>query len=190
MAFTTVLDACVLYPAPLKDLLVGLAAPPASLYRAKWTHKIHDEWVGGVLRDRDDLTEDKLRRTCELMNKAVPGSLVSGYEHLIETLNLKDPDDRHVLAAAIRSDADNIVTFNLKDFDKEELQKYDVYTEHPDEFVCNMLSLYTPQVIDTVRRQRARLKNPHSTVDEFLATLRKQGLPQTVDALTPYSGSI
>lgn len=124
------------------------------------------------------------------MNKAVPDSLVTGYEDLINTLTLKDPDDRHVLAAAIRCDADTIVTFNQKDFDEEELAKYSVYTEHPDEFVSNMISLYTPKVINAIRAQRARLINPPVNVDDFLATLHKQGLPQSVHALSEYKESI
>jgi len=89
----------------------------------------------------------RIARTRTLVNMAVPDSLVTGCEDLINTLTLKDPDDRHVLAAAIRCDADTIVTFNQEDFDEEELAKYSVYTQHPDEFVSNRISLYTPKVI-------------------------------------------
>lgn len=124
------------------------------------------------------------------MNTAVPDSLVTGYEDIIELLTLKDPDDRHVVATAIRSNADSIVTFNQKDFDEEELAKYDLYTEHPDEFVSNMIELYHPKVISTVKTMRARLKNPPKSIDEFLETLRQQGLPQTVEKLSAYSDSL
>lgn len=188
MAFTAVLDACVLYPAPLKDILVSLAA--AGLYRAKWSQEIHDEWTRNVLKKRDDLTSGQLERTCQLMNKAVPDSLVTGHEHLVESLSLKDPDDRHVLAAAIRCDADAIITFNLKDFDDDELAKYDVEKEHPDEFVSNMLQLYTPRFLDAVRAQRARLKNPPVDAPDFVSNLYFQGLITTAGELTKYLNSI
>ena len=123
------LDACVLYPAPLRDLLLSLAA--AGLYRAKWSQQIHDEWTRNLLENRRDLDPERLRTTCTRMNTAVPDSLVTGYEDLIDSLQLPDPDDRHVLAVAIRPDADAIITFNQRDFDESELAKYDVYTEHP-----------------------------------------------------------
>ena len=123
------------------------------------------------------------------MNTAVPDSLVTGYEDLIDSLTLNDPDDRHVLAVAIRSNADSIVTFNQRDFDDAELAKFDLYTEHPDEFISNMIELYTPRAISAVREMRARLKNPPKPVDEFLETLRHQGLPQSVAKLAEYSES-
>jgi predicted nucleic acid-binding protein len=187
-SFTAVLDACVLYPAPLRDLLLSLAA--AGLYRAKWSQEIHDEWTRNLLENRSDLDPEKLRTTCTRMNAAVPDSLVTGYEDLIDSLQLSDPDDRHVLAVAIRADADAIITFNQRDFDETELAKYDVYTEHPDEFVSNMIALYTPRVISVVREMRGRLRNPLKSVDDFLNTLHQQGLPQAVGRLSAFADSL
>lgn len=186
--FIAVLDACVLYPAPLRDLLLSLAAN--GLYRAKWSQQIHDEWTRNLLKNRDDLTEEQLQRCCTCMNTAVPDSLVAGYEDLIDSITLKDPDDRHVVAVAIRSNADSIVTFNRKDFNEDELEKFDLYTEHPDEFTSNMIEIYTPRVISAVREMRARLKNPPKEVDEFLETLQNQGLPQSVAKLSEYADSL
>lgn len=114
---TVVYDACVLYPAPLRDLLMHLAV--TDLYRAKWSDAIHDEWTRNVLRDRPDLKAEQLQRTRNLMNAHVLDSLVAGFEPLIPDITLPDPDDRHVLAAAIHCGADIIVTFNLKDFPDE-----------------------------------------------------------------------
>lgn len=182
------LDACALYPAPLRDLLLSLAA--AGIYRAKWSQRIHDEWIRNLLANRPDLDPDRLKATCTQMNIAVPDSMVTGYEDLIESLNLPDPDDRHVLAVAIRSDADTIVTFNQRDFDESELKQYDLYTEHPDEFVSNMISIHTPSVISAVREMRQRLRKPPKNVTEFLDTLQQQGLPQTVSKLSEYAKSI
>lgn len=124
------------------------------------------------------------------MNTAVPDSLVTGHDDLINSLQLPDPDDRHVLAVAIRSDADAIITFNQRDFTESELEKYDIYTEHPDEFVSNMIALYTPRVISTVREMRGRLKNPQVSVDEFLSTLHQQGLPQAVSRLAQFADAL
>ena len=85
-------------------------------FRARWTTQIHDEWVRNLLKKRSDISKDKLQRIVELMNQAIPDCLVENYEDIIDSLTLPDPDDRHVLAAAIKCQADVIVTNNLKDF--------------------------------------------------------------------------
>lgn len=112
--FTAFLDACVLYPAPLRDLLLELAV--SDLYRAKWSNAVHEECIGAVLRDRPDLRRAQLERTRDMMNAHARDALVTDFEQLIGVLVLPDPDDRHVLAAAIKGRADLIVTVNLKDF--------------------------------------------------------------------------
>jgi hypothetical protein len=86
-----VFDACVLYPAPLRDLLMWLAT--AGLFRARWSEEIHAEWMRNVLADRPDLQRAQLERTRALMDAHVEGSLVTGYAPLIETLELPDPQD-------------------------------------------------------------------------------------------------
>ncbi|MBO1064311.1 MULTISPECIES: PIN domain-containing protein [Nostocales] len=103
-----VYDACVLYPAPLRDFLMWLAL--TDLFQAKWTDKIHEEWINNVLKNRPDLTYKQLERTKNLMNQNVRDCLVTEYEQLIDELELPDADDRHVLAAAIKSDAEIIVS--------------------------------------------------------------------------------
>lgn len=117
--FTVIYDACVLCPAPLRDLLMRLAL--TDLYRARWTDMIHDEWTRNVLRRRPDLKAEDLERTRSLMNAHVRDSLVTGFEHLIPSVELPDTDDRHVVAAAIHGGASVIVTFNLKDFPPDRL---------------------------------------------------------------------
>lgn len=116
-------DSCVLYPAPLRDLLMHLSL--ADLFRAKWTETIHDEWTRNILANRPDLTKEQLQRTRDLMNAHVRDCLVTGYESLIPALSLPDSNDRHVLAAAIRASASIIVTYNLKDFPSEWIDRYD-----------------------------------------------------------------
>ena len=179
--FTAVYDACVLYPAPLRDLLVRLAI--TGTFRAKWTDAIHDEWTRNLLANRPDLKPEQLERTRQLMNTHVQDSLVTGYENLIPILSLPDQDDRHVLAAAIRSNADVIVTFNLSDFPASTLKAYSVEAQHPDEFLTNLLDLHPWAFCKAVREQRADLLNPRHTALELLETLEKQGLPLTTARL-------
>jgi len=180
-AFTALYDACVLYPAPLRDLLMRLAL--TDLFRAKWTDAIHEEWIRNVLEDRPDLTRTQLQRTRDLMNAHVRDCLVTGYEDLIEAVVLPDPDDRHVLAAAIRGRVDVIVTFNLVDFPARVLQRYGIATQHPDEFVTHLLDLAPTTVCGAVKRQREALKNPPMTAKQLLEILEKQQLVQTAARL-------
>ncbi len=179
--FTVLYDACVFYPAPLRDFLIGLAT--TDLFRARWTDHIHEEWTRNLLAHRPDLSKKQLLRTRQLMDQAVEGCLVRGYERLIDSLTLPDPDDRHVLAAAIRAGAEVIVTFNQRDFPSEILQKFSITTEHPDDFVVNLVDINGEAVIDAARDQRARLKNPPKSRQEFLDILYRQHLTRTVTFL-------
>lgn len=183
--FTALFDACILYPAPLRDLLMRLAL--TDMFRARWTNDIHEEWMSNLLANRPDLTRQQLERTRDLMNDNVRDCLVSGYEDLIGGLELPDPDDRHVLAAAIRTRASVIVTFNLRDFPGESLAKYGLEAQHPDEFITHLLDLSPAAVCGAAKEQRAALKNPPKTVDEFLDALANQQLPETVGRLREYS---
>lgn len=183
--FTALYDACVLYPAPLRDLLMRLAM--ADLFRARWTDQIHDEWIRHVQANRPDLKPEQLERTRTLMNAHVRDCLVTGYEPLINGLTLPDPDDRHVLAAAVRTGASVIVTFNLDDFPREVLEPLGVEAQHPDEFITHLIDLNPGAVCTAAKRQRASLKNPPRTVEEFLDTLAQQRLPETVAYLREFS---
>ena len=113
------------------------------------------------------------------MEDAIPDCLVSGYEHLIEGLKLPDPDDRHVLAAAIAGHADAIVTWNEKDFPKEVLDAFGIETQTPDEFVLNQLMLDKAGALAAIKRMRERLARPEYDAPALVALLEKRGLPQT-----------
>lgn len=182
--FTAIFDACVLYPAPLRDFLMWLGL--SGRFRARWSHDIHEEWKRNLLLNRPDLTQTQVDRTSDLMDRAIPDSLVDGYEALVAGLTLPDPDDRHVLAAAIRCGASVIVTFNQRDFPADVLASYGVESQHPDEFVENLFDLDAAAVVAAAQRQRAQLKNPPIDVDRYLEILRKQGLVQSTKALANY----
>jgi predicted nucleic acid-binding protein len=179
--FTVVYDACVFYPAPLRDLLIRLAQ--TRRFRARWTKQIHAEWTRNLLANRTDLTVQQLDWTVTQINNAVPDCLITGYEHIIGQLNLPDPNDRHVLAAAIRADAAAIVTLNLKDFPEEVLGELGIFAIHPDDFILDLADL-EPQVLERVaKEQRAALRNPPLTAEIFVATIRRQGLPGVANFL-------
>jgi predicted nucleic acid-binding protein len=183
-SFTAVYDACVLYPAPLRDFLIRLGL--SGRFRARWSAQIHEEWKRNLLLNRPDLTMEQLNRTSDLMDRAIPDALVTGHEDLIAGLTLPDPDDRHVLAAAIRCNASVIVTFNEKDFPAEVLSHYALETQHPDVFADNLFDLDQAAVIAAAQRQRQQLKHPPVGVDDFLETLLRQGLVQTSKSLSKY----
>jgi predicted nucleic acid-binding protein len=182
--FTVFLDASVLYPAPLRDLLLELAV--ADLYRAKWSDSVHEEWITAVLRTRHDLTRVQLERTRELMNAHARDALVTDFEQLVSILELPDPNDRHVLAAAIKGRADLIVTLNLKDFPAEKLDSWGIEAQHPDEFLTHQFHSSQPAFLQAVKTVRLRLKHPPKSVQDYLDTLRAQGLLATVKAIEPF----
>jgi len=111
------------------------------LFRAKWSATIHEEWIRNVLINRPNLSREQLERTRQLMDAHVRDCLVKGYEGLIDNLILPDPDDRHVLAAAIVGRADLIITFNRKDFPPAALQPHGIETQHPDLFLIHLMNL-------------------------------------------------
>lgn len=187
MAFTALFDACVLYPAPLRDLLLNLAC--TGLFRARWSAQIHDEWIRNLSKARPELA-DKLQRTRDAMDRAVPDCLVTDYEGLIDCVTSPDANDRHVVAAAIVGRADVIVTFNLKDFPARALAPYRVEAQHPDVFVRHVLDLDNAAALSAVRAHRSSLKSPPKTVEEYLASLARQGLPETVMFLRRWTNSI
>ena len=181
-----VYDACVLYPAPLRDLLMHLAL--TGLFQARWSEAIHKEWMRNLHEDRPDLNPQKLERVRRLMDAHAEDCLVTGYESLINDLVLPDPGDRHVLAAAIQAKAGVIVTYNLPDFPDGVLKPHGIRAEHPDAFILGLLETDAEKVIRAVRDQRANLKNPPVTAEELLATLEKQRLVRTVAWLRKATG--
>ena len=151
--YTAVLDANVLYPALLRDVLLSLAH--ADLYSAKWTVHIRDEWTRSLLKDRPD-QGGKIALAAEAMEAAIPDCLVAGYEHLVEGLHLPDPDDRHVLAAAIAGHADAIITWNEKDFPADVLDPFGIELQTPDEFVLNQIMLRRNVALAALKGMRER----------------------------------
>lgn len=183
--YTVILDACVLYPAPLRSYLMYLAS--SGLFIARWSDQIHDEWIRNLLLSRPDIKPELLKRTRELMDANVPDALVCGYEKLIDGLDLPDKDDRHVLAAAIQGHAEGIITFNLKDFPSEKLSPFGVSAIHPDEFLSDMFELDSAACLLAAQQHRKSLKRPPYSTDDYLNCLLNQKLPSFVSNLRELS---
>lgn len=187
MAFVVLYDACVLYPAPIRDLLIRIAN--TGVVRVRWSEQILDECFRSINEQRPEIPTEVLDRTRRLMCEAVPDCLVAGYEHLVAGLDLPDPDDRHVLAAAIRGNAQAIVTFNLRDFPDHVLERYDIEAKHPDEFVLDCIDLAPGAVVKCVTDQAGALHRPPVLIPELLDTLRRLGLVQSVARLRDLLGA-
>ncbi len=174
-------DACILYPAPLRDFLMELAL--TDLVRARWTEDIQIEWMKNLSIKRPDLSLERLARTANLMNEYVRDALIKNYQYLIPELELPDSDDRHVLAAAIHSQSSVILTFNLKDFPSNILDRYNIIAQHPDRLIVNLFIAHPIEMMQVVSYCHDRLKNPPKTINEYLTTMEKQGLIQTVEMI-------
>ncbi|MFJ2029086.1 PIN domain-containing protein [Streptosporangium sp. NPDC087985] len=181
MSFVVVYDANVLYGNTLRDLLIRLAM--TGRLQAKWTSRILDEMQRNLAANRPDIPEEKLGKLRLLMNSAVRDCLVEGYEPLIEGLKLPDPDDRHVLAAAIKVGAQVIVTSNLRDFPSEHLAPWEIEAKAPDDFVLDQIDLDGRVVWACVQQIADSRVNPPEAVDDVLDALEKAGLVESVAAL-------
>jgi len=181
MPSVVVYDANVLFPAQLRDLLIRLAV--SGLIRAHWSDLIHEEWIAAVLAKRPDLRREQLERTRVLMERALPAARVEGYEPHISSIALPDDDDRHVVAVAIEVGAACIVTFNLRDFPRDTLAPYKLTAVHPDAFVLSLYKAEPLRVLQVMRTHRMALRRPAKSSGEYLATLAKSGLTETVETL-------
>lgn len=152
--FPVVLDACVLWPASLRDTLLRLAETPRQ-YLPRWTDQIWDEVIRN-LEQRRKLKPEQLRHLRSQIQLHFPEAFVTGYEHLIDLID-NDPKDRHVVAAAVKCNAQVIVTSNLKDFPHKALDKWDIEAQHPDEFLLYQFDLEPAIVVSKLHQQAANI---------------------------------
>lgn len=179
-----VLDACVIYSATLRYLFMWLNIRLA--FQPKWTERIHTEWMENLLENRPDLTRSQLERTRDLMNRWGRDGHVPDYGALIDTLTLSDPDDRHVLAAAIASKASTIVTFNLSDFPNSVLEPLGVRAVHPDVFLCDLLDKDASLFVAAIHDQLDALRNPPHTLDDLLGKFHRDKIGRLATKLEMY----
>ncbi len=177
-----VLDANLLYPFQLRNLLVQFGVD--LVIAPRWTARINEEWIsnlvaaGRVLRDR-------LLLTLDLMNHALPEAEVSGWEGHMEGLTLPDPDDCHVLAAALAAGAETILTMNLRDFPVSALAPYGVVALHPDDFLCRLHDADAELVRASAEAAHANLSRSAPSFGDYLDALEHRGLPHLTRRLRP-----
>jgi len=143
-----------------------------------------EEWSNHLIEDKPDKKE-KILRTKQVMSEKFPEAVVEGYEGLVPSLELPDPDDRHVLAAAIKVGAHSIVTQNLKDFPGAVLAPFEIEARTADEFILSTIELYPDESVETLRTMRQRYKAPEISSDGLILALIKSELVRTAAELQP-----
>ena len=180
MAFSAVLDACVLYPFSLRDTLLRLAEQ--ELYVVRWSDRILEEMRRNLVAKR--LTEDQAAHLLEAMLVYFPEASVSSEAvTTLEPAMENDEKDRHVLATAVACNADAVVTFNLRHFQESACLRYGISPIHPDEFLLALSRIPSQRVQRVVLDQAIDLSNPSTTVVELLAMLKAAGVPRFVSVV-------
>lgn len=177
--FTCVLDTNVIYPIDIRDLLFWFAWN--DLYTPKWSQTVFKEWED-VMR-RKNISDIEIQKRIEKTNAAFPDALVKNYESLIDSLTLPDPDDRHVVAAAIKVNANVIVTNNIKHFPCEYLSQFGLTAKTADDFITDTIDLSPEIALKAFKEMVVNRTNPDLDEYEVLDRLRKNGLKNSADYL-------
>ncbi len=170
-----VTDANLLYPFHLRNLLVQFGVD--SVIAPRWTTRINAEWIGNLVA-AGRAPEERLLLTLDLMNDALPEAEVRGWEARMEGLALPDPDDHHVLAAALAAGAETILTMNLRDFPASALAPHGVMAVHPDNFLCGLHDADPELLRASTEAAHTNLSRSAPSLATYLDVLDRQGLPQ------------
>ncbi len=177
--FKAVLDTNVMYPIIIRDLLFWFAH--YDLYTPKWSENIFAEWKTVMLRK--GIPEEEADKRLHRADLAFPDALVQNYNGLVAQLELPDEDDRHVVAAAIKANANVIVTNNLRDFPEKYLDSFGLKAKSADDFLTDIIDLNADIALKAFREMVLNRKNPKMDVYEVLDSLRKVGLEDTANYL-------
>lgn len=177
--FTAVLDTNIIFPVEIRDVLFWFAH--FDLFTPKWSKHIFDEWEDVMLRK--GVSDIEIKKRTQFASLAFPDALVINYEPLIDGLTLKDKKDRHVLAAAIKTNANVIVTNNLKDFPNAYLAKFGLVAKSADDFLADIIDLNHRKAVESFRKLVLNRRNPDLDAYEVLDNLRRNGLKNTADYL-------
>lgn len=177
--FICVLDTNVIYPLLIRDLMFWFAY--YELFTPKWSQHIFDEW--DTVMERKGISEEERCKRIHVANKAFPDALASNYEQLIGSLDLPDEKDRHVLAAAIKTNANIIVTENLKDFPREYLATFGLSAKSSDDFLTDIIDLNPEKAVEAFKKLVINRTNPDLDEFEILDRLRGLGLKNTANYL-------
>jgi hypothetical protein len=185
VAFSAVLDACVLYPVGVRDLLLSVA--DRAVYMPRWTEEILDEMDRNIVKDGRS-TPKAMAKMREQMNIAFPAARIDGYESLVSSMT-NHPKDRHVLAAAVRANVGVIVTENRKDFRPSACDPYDIEIQSADEFLSYALDHDPPAVIGAVHTMAIKRRRPPIQARQLLLVLHDR-LPTFCREALPLLDSI
>jgi len=177
--FTCVLDTNIILPIEIRDLLFWFAFD--ELYTPKWSKHIFDEWE--EVMKRHHVSDEEISKRIGWANAAFPDAMVQNYEVLISSLTLPDEEDCHVLAAAIKTNANLIVTNNLKDFPKDYLLTFGIMAKSADDFLTETIDLNQEIAINSFRKLVINRRNPDLDEFEVLDALRRNGLNDTANYL-------
>jgi predicted nucleic acid-binding protein len=177
--FICVLDTNVIYPIEIRDLLLWFAH--FDLFTPKWSSHIFDEWID--VMERKAVPQEEIERRVAIVNRAFPDAQVENYTSLIEGLKLPDEKDRHVLAAAIKTNANLIVTNNLKDFPDDYLERFGLSAKSADDFLTDIIDLNQKTAIRAFKTLVLNRKNPNLDEFEVLNAFRRNGLEDTANYL-------
>lgn len=187
--YTAFIDACTLASALKRNLLLTLAE--AEFFRVRWSARVMDETEVAVTKILSNKgmpdAADRGRRARASMEQAFEEALVTDYDQFIASCDgLPDPDDKHVLAAALKTRAATIVTENLKDFPAAILAPLNIEARSADEFIADTIALDPGRAVAAIRQMRERFKLPDKTAEMLLLDMEAAGLTETADALRPH----
>jgi len=191
--FTAIIDACTLADTLKRNLLLTLAE--AGFFRLRWSGPILDETeaaIDGILRKKGRAdAADRAKRARASMEAAFEDAMVTDFDiFLPAAAGLPDPDDAHVVAAAIKTQAAMIVTENLKDFPAAILATLDMEAKSADEFIADTIALDEGRAVAAIRRMRERFEKPEMTAEALLLSMEATGLVEAVNLLRPHVESL
>lgn len=179
--FTAFLDACVLVPIAPCDTLLRMADRGA--FRPLWSERVEEEALRALCEIHPDIDPSRFHSRFRSMNEAFEDARIRGWETLVEGLELPDPNDRHVLAAAIRGRADVIVTENVRDFPASVLSPLGLEAVRLDEFLLTQFDLGVPATVQIVHDQARAMGRPPVTEEQLLGRLARSGAPRFAHAV-------
>lgn len=177
--FTALLDACTIVPIVRADTLLRIAE--REMYCPKWSDTIFDEAQRAILRIHPGVSPERIAKRFDDMNTAFDEASVKGWESLVPTIELPDPDDRHVVAAAILGGAQLIITDNMKDFPAAALEQFGIEAITADDFLLDQLDLNRRIVMNVLEEQASRTSNPLLESQDLIARLERAGVPRFAD---------
>lgn len=169
--FRAILDANVLYPAQLRDLIAEFAVH--DFFRPLWSNEILRETQAALDKNLPSAGK-KFPEVCSHLNSAFPDAMVSDYEHLVGALKCRDPKDNHVLAAAIVGEAGALVTFNVSDFPEDLFEAHGIELRHTDDFLLDLVDLSPKQAVRAIGRLQASYSRPALRTTELSQYVHNQ----------------